>query len=140
VIILDTNIIAEMMRPTPDMKVLVRLEQFAFETVYTTSITIQELYFGATKVRATERYQPLMQRILDLHKVKFAGRILNYDAAAAELGGRLQAKQKMRGEVIDYGNMQIAAIAIYKGCILATRNTKDFEHTEVKIFNPWEGN
>ncbi len=137
-IILDTNVVSEMMRPTPDMKVLARLEQFDFETVFTTSITIQELYFGATLIRTSDRYEPLMQRISDLHKIKFAGRILDYDAVAAQIGGRLQAEQKMRGEMIDYGDHQIAAIALSKNFIVATRNSKDFQHAGVEIFNPWE--
>ncbi len=139
-IILDTNVISEMMRPNPNMKVLQRLEVFAFETVYTTSITIQELYYGVTRVRETEKYLPLMKHIADLHHVKFSGRILNYDAAAAEIGGKLQAEQKTRGEMIDYGDHQIAAIALIKNFTVATRNTKNFEHTGVNIFNPWEGN
>ena len=137
-IILDTNVLSEMMRPTPNMKVLARLEQFAFETVFTTSITIQELYFGATLVRATDRYEALTQRIADLHKIKFAGRVLDYDAVAAQIGGRLQAEQKMRGEMIDYGDHQIAAIAISKKFSVATRNSKDFQHAGVQVFNPWE--
>jgi toxin FitB len=58
--------------------------------------------------------------------------------AAAETGGRLQAEQKMRGEMVDCGDLQIAAIALAKDFVLATRNTKDFLHTGAKIFNPWD--
>jgi toxin FitB len=138
VIILDTNVVSEMMRPTPNMKVLARLEQFDFASVFITTITIQELYFGLTLVRETERYEPLMKRIVDLHEIKFSGRIFTFDAEAAQIGGRLQAEQKQRGEVIDYGDMQIASIVLIKNFVLVTRNTKDFLHTGVKIYNPWE--
>jgi toxin FitB len=139
VIILDTNVVSEMIRPSPNMKVLARLEKFNFTDVFTTTITFQELYFGATLIRATERYEPLIQRITDLQTVKFEDRVLSFDAEACQISGQLMAEQKMRGEVIDYSDMQIAAIALCKGFTLATRNTKDFEHTGVKIYNPWEG-
>jgi predicted nucleic acid-binding protein len=136
-IVLDTNVLSEPMRPVPDPRVMAWLDAQDAHDLWITAIVAAELWAGVAKLPLASRRNGLQEQIEEtLHE--FEGRILAFDEDAAfvygELVGPLMAK-RMRYEVLDY---QIAAITLVNGGALATRNLKHFVDTGVPLVNPWE--
>jgi predicted nucleic acid-binding protein len=67
------------------------------------------------------------------------GRILPFDAAAAEAGALLRARRHRRGQVIEMRDTQIAGIALSRRASIATRNTRHFADLDVPVLDPWAG-
>jgi len=136
-IILDTNVISEFIRPRPEPRVVDWLDRHDTADIWLTAITVAELQAGVAKLAAGERRQRLAHEIgvtLD----EFEDRILPFGADAAYAFGNLTGPllaRKTRFPIMDY---QIAAIALLHGGVLATRNTKDFVKTGVALVDPWE--
>ena len=136
-IILDTNVISEIMRPQPSLQVIAWLKSLPMESVYLTSITAGELWYGVHLLPAGQRRSGLELRIRATLDEDFRDRVLGFDKPAAEVYGRLLAQQKRRGRTNDGADTQIAAIATIRNFAVATRNVEDFELSGVKLINPW---
>lgn len=137
-IILDTNVISEPLRPAPDPVVLEWLDEQHIETVYLTSITVAELRFGIAALPRGKRRDRLEEdferRILSL----FADRILPFDAAATHAYAQIRAAAKTAGRPIGVADSLIAAIAAHHGCAIATRDVAPFELAGLDVVNPWQ--
>ncbi|MFC7621908.1 type II toxin-antitoxin system VapC family toxin [Microlunatus sp. GCM10028923] len=135
-IILDTNVVSELMKPIPDLGVAewVRREQRQF---YVTTITVAEVFYGLERLPAGRRRRHLEETAEDLFE-DFAEFILPFDFAAGRGYGRLVATREARGRPISTEDAQIAAICLTAGMACATRNTGDFEGIGVELINPWE--
>ncbi|MDB5538538.1 MAG: hypothetical protein JWQ89_265 [Devosia sp.] len=136
-IVLDTNVLSEPMRPVPDPRVMDWFDAQDGQDLWITAIVAAELWAGVAKLSVGSRRNGLQEQVeATLHE--FDGRILAFDEDAAfvygALVGPLLAK-RMPYEVLDY---QIAAITLVNGGTLATRNIKHFADTGVPLFNPWE--
>ena len=106
--------------------------------VYTTSVTTAELLTGIALLPEGARKRRLgdsVQQFISL----YLPRTLPFDAAAAPYYAAVYAQRRAAGRPVTIQDAMIAAIALACGATLATRNVKDFEHTGVKLFNPWEG-
>jgi toxin FitB len=136
-IILDTNVVSEPLKPQPDPKVLAWLDAQAPETLYITAINLAELATGIAVLSAgrkrTELQNALDQRMMPL----FEGRILHFDAKAAQAFASLSAKLQTIGTTISFAEGAIAAMALTHGFAVATRNTRDFKNTGVELLDPW---
>ena len=137
-IVLDTNVLSEAMRPKPDERVLAWLASQAPASVFTTCITQTELLFGALCLAAGRQRKDLLAAIEGLFEEDFAGRVLPFDGPAAKECARLAADCRQSGRALALADAQIAAIAHSRGAILATRNVKDFEACEIGLINPWD--
>lgn len=137
-IVLDTNVISELVRPEPDRRVLSWLDPLPWVEVYLTAITAAELRYGVTRLPDGRRKTELAERVRRLTEERFADRILPFDDAAASRYPHVVAGRETRGKPIGVADAQIAAICLNHGAILATRNGKDFTDTGVAIVNPWE--
>lgn len=136
-IVLDTNVLSEPLKPAPDPAVLAWLDAQAPETIYLTSVNLVELLAGIdilpTGRRRSDLRQALEERVLPL----FDGRILAFDAAAAATFARITAQARAGGRTIGFADTAIAAIASTHGFMVATRNLRDFDGTGVGLVNPW---
>jgi toxin FitB len=138
VIILDTNVLSETMRPAPEGAVLQWLDGLDAEEVHTTAITSGELLFGVEQLPAGRRRSRLAVSVHRLLYDTLADRVVPYDLeAAAELAAVVTARNRA-GRPIDVPDAQIAAICRSRAARLATRNVGDFEGTGVEVVNPWE--
>jgi toxin FitB len=136
-IILDTNVVSEPLKPQPDPKVLAWLDAQAPETLYITSINLAELASGIAVLPAG-RKRTALQNALDQRMMPlFEGRILHFDAKAAHVFATLSAKLQVSGGTISFADCAIAAIALTHGFTLATRNTRDFKNTGITLLDPW---
>ena len=135
-IVLDTNVISEAMRPQPDRRVALWLTQQNAEELFTTAIAQAEILHGIAILPEGKRKQDLAsaaRRIFGL----FEGKILPFDSAAAELFAEIVAERRRIGRPIGAFDAQIAAIAHSAGMALATRNVADFDGVGVTVFDPW---
>lgn len=137
-IIVDTNVVAELMRPEPDAAVRRwSLDQPGGE-LYTTAITLAEILYGIERLPAGRRKESLGDAAADVFST-FADHVLPFDApAAAQYPLIVQGRDRI-GRPIGGFDAQIASICRASGAALATRNGRDFEDTGVTVINPWDG-
>lgn len=137
-IILDTNVVSEPLKPKPDAAVLNWLDAQDPQTLYITTINLAELLAGI-ELMPTGRRRTALKSALDSQIMPlFEGRILQFDTKAAAVFAQINAKVQSLGAVISFADCAIAAIAQVNKFSVATRNLRDFKSTGVALFNPWE--
>ena len=136
-IILDTNVLAELRCPNPDLTVINWLTDQAPLTLYTTSISQAESLYGVAILPPGQRQQELSAEVEGMFREDFRGRILPFDRYAAGFYAEIAAARRAAGRPASYADLQIAAIAYSLGAALATRNVKDFEDCGIEVINPW---
>jgi toxin FitB len=137
-IIVDTNVISERLRPKPDENVLGWYRATSQHDMWTTTITAAELRAGAAVLPQGKRRAELESVIADTINDFFIYHLLSFDKAASEAYGAVIESRRKDGSPIQVPDAQIAAICISEKAMLATRNTKDFEGLGITLINPWE--
>lgn len=136
-IVLDTNVVSEAMKPEPHREVRIWLNNQAAETLYLSSITLAKLLFGIGSLPAGKRKDMLAQA-LDGLMALFRDRVLPFDADAARRYAELAVTAKTSGRGFPTPDGYIAAIAASRGFIVASRDTAPYEAASVSVINPWE--
>ncbi len=136
-IILDTNVISEPLKPGPDPAVIRWLDRQSPATLYVTTISQAELLAGVSALPAGRRRTELRKLIDKEIGVLFADRVLPFGERSAEAYAQVVPAANAAGNPIDFADAAIGAIAIEHNYILATRNVADFKGTSVKLLNPW---
>jgi len=136
-ILLDTNILSELMRPVPEVAVERWLADQPAASVFISAITEAELRYGLALLPNGKRRSSLTAVMQDMLAEDFSGRILPFDSAAAVDFAEIAADRRQTGRPISQADAQIAAIARSRGAALATRNVADFEGCGVEVINPW---
>ena len=138
-ILLDTNVLSELMRPVPAQRVIGWVAAQPAPSLYTTSITQAEIFHGIMLLPAGKRRRGIEAAARAMFAEEFAGRILAFGSDAALPYAEIAAGRRRLGRAISSFDAQIAAIARSVGAIIATRNVADFSHCQVELINPWEG-
>lgn len=136
-IVVYTNVVSELMRPSPAAEVLAWLEAVPPQEIATTTITVAEITYGLTRLPAGKRTRRLQAAAVAVWDT-IGDAILPFDVAAAEHYGELVAAQEAAGTPMSGFDAQIAAIALAHDAALATRNISDFEQTGLRLINPWD--
>lgn len=136
-IILDTNVISELLRPAPEPKVEHWLSAQDGLNVYLTSISEAELRYGLAIMGNGKRRAALVDAVDRILREDLAGRILPFDSDAAQSYATIASARRAVGRPIAQADCQIASIAHACGATVATRNTPDFEGCDVDLINPW---
>jgi len=137
-IILDTNVISEPLRQTPEGQVIKWIDAQALETLYLSAITVAELRFGMASLPTGKRRDRLQESLEKQVLPLFAGRVLPFDMSASQAYGELMAKARVAGLAISAADGYIAATAAANGMMVATRDVSPFEAAGVDTINPWE--
>lgn len=137
-IVLDTNVISETMRAKPDRRVVQWLDRQNPSNLYLCAPVLAEIFHGIARLDASVRKTPLLDLCREMVAQVFHGRVLPLDAAAAEAYGSIVAQREAHGRPITVIDAMIAAIARSNNAELATRNTRDFTATGLKLINPFE--
>ena len=137
-IVLDTNVISELMRPTPNPAVVAWLDRQPTQSVWTASICVFEIRMGLKRLPDGRRSRELETRFQQVLQEDLAGRVLDLDTSAAFASADIAAKIQPQGKPIELRDLLIAGTVAARRGTLATRNTKHFVHTEVSLINPWE--
>lgn len=137
-IVLDTNVISEMMKPPSrrSSEVYAWLQEQAVDTLYVTALTIAEIMAGVEVLPDGQRKDGIRAAAERAFVKGFPGRVLSFDEVAARAFGTIIARQRKAGLVVGHIDIQIAAIAKTRGMAVATRDV-DFEECEVTVINPW---
>lgn len=134
-IVLDTDVVSELMRATPDPTVAA----WAVNTdpeLFVTALTIAEIRYGIARLPEGQRKQDVTGAANNV-LTAFAQRVVPFDLMAATCYGVLVAGREAIGRPISVFDAQIAAICQARSAALATRNVKDFESTGVTVIDPW---
>jgi predicted nucleic acid-binding protein len=134
-ILLDTNVISEAMKPAPDDTVRAWLDEQAAETLYLSSVTIAELLYGIGALPAGKRKDRLTEALDGVMEL-FADRVLPFDIDAARRYADLAVKARATGKGFPTPDGYIAAIAASRGFAVATRDTSAFDAAGVAVINP----
>jgi len=137
VIILDTNVVSELMRPAPTPAISRSLSKYSAEELHSTSISLAEILYGVELLPAGKRKSELLAGADKLFRVVLGGRILPFDEQAAQAFSGIAAGRRVRGRPISELDAQIAAIAFVHDGTLVTRNIADFEGCGIHLVNPW---
>jgi len=135
-ILLDTNVVSEAMKPEPHPSVLAWLDAQAAETLFLSSITVAELLFGIGALPDGKRKDMLAARIDSLLE-QFVGRVLHFDTQAARRYADLAVKARAAGKGFPTPDGYIAAIAAAHGFAVASRDTSAFDAAGLTVIDPW---
>ena len=135
-IVLDTNVISEAMKPAPDPAVRAWLNEQVAETLYLSSVTLAELRFGIGALPDGRRKRALTETLDGVLEL-FGDRVLPFDIGSARHYAELAVKARAAGKGIPTPDGYIAAIAASKRFIVATRDISPFEAAELTVVNPW---
>ncbi len=136
-IVLDTNVVSEAMKPTPDAAVCAWLNNQLAETLYLSSVTLAELLFGIAALPAGKRKNRLT-RAIDGFLELFNDRVLPFDTDAARHYAELAVTARNGGRGFPTPDGYIAAIAASRGFIVASRDTSPYEAGGLQVINPWD--
>lgn len=138
-IVLDTNVVSEIMRPRPEPAVLAWVDAQTSSELWLTAVGAAELMFGVARLDDGVRKQQLARTVSAMLETDFAGQVLPFDLAAASVYAQLVAQRERMGQSIAMADAQIASVCLAHGAILATRNQKHFDGLGLTIINPWDG-
>ena len=136
-IVLDTNVLSEMLRPEPSPRVESWMAAQSPAMLFTTAVTQAEILYGLELLVDGRKRGRLSTAIGSIFDEDFVDRILPFDTDAAVAYAAIAAARRNAGRPISQFDAQIAAIARSRGAALATRNTRDFEGCGIDIVDPW---
>jgi predicted nucleic acid-binding protein len=136
-IVLDTNVVSELMRPGPDDNVLSWIDRHPAETVFVTATTLAELLAGLARLPEGRRRFALETALTRLRDRLFTGRILPFDQSAAEQFAEISARLRAKGRAISLFDAQIASVALAHGMSVATRDITPFVDAGLQVIDPW---
>ena len=136
-IVLDTNVLSEALRPLPEPSVLAWLAKQPRTSLFTTTVTQGEVLYGIRLLVDGKRRRDLWDAAQKIFAEDFAGQVLNFDSDAAEMFADIASVRRKAGKPISQFDAMIAAMARSRGAILATRNAKDFDACGIDVVDPW---
>jgi len=134
-IVLDTNVLSELMRPEPEAMVL-RWMTAQTDALYVTALSYAEILLGIDLLPIGKRRQQLGEQAAAMFTEDFAGRILSFDLATAPAYAAIAGKRQKAGQRLSPIDGMIAAVAHVHGASIATRDG-DFAGCGVPLVNPW---
>ncbi len=136
-ILLDTNVVSEPLRPDPDPRILAWIDAQAIETLFLSAVTVAELRFGIASLPPGRRRETLHRRVEAEVLPLFERRVLAFDLNASRAYADLMARARESGRAIGRADGYIAATAAAHGLTVATRDTSPFKSAGLCTINPW---
>jgi hypothetical protein len=137
--VLDTNVVAELMRLEPDARVMAWMGDQPIAGLFTTTLTQAEIFYGLALLPEGRQRDGLVAAARPMFELDLAGRVLPFDTDAALAYPDIAAGRRRIGRPISQIDAQIAAIVRSRGARLATRNVRDFADCGITVVNPWNG-
>lgn len=138
-LLLDTNLVSELMRPQPASRILNWVAAQPLSNISISTITLMEIRFGIALLAQGKRRTDLDTKFRQLLAQGFADRILSFDQAAADACAEIRATRQRMGRPIAAEDAMIAAIARAQGAAVVTRDVGGFDGCGVTLINPWQG-
>jgi predicted nucleic acid-binding protein len=137
VIVLDTNVVSETMRPAPNPAVITWLNGQDLRSLYLTAVSLAELRFGIARLEDGRAKADLSERLGRMLDQVFQRRILPFTAATAQEFGDRMAAARRHGRAVGFQDGMIGACVGASGFSIATRDTSPFEAMGLRVVNPW---
>ncbi len=137
VLVFDTNVLFELMRPTPSTAITSWVAERATSSLHLTAVSEAELRFGLAIMPPGRRRDGLAQGLERMLRTGFANRILPFDSAAASAYAEIAATRRAMGRPMPEADCQIAAIARSRDMAVVTRNVRDFADAGIDVIDPW---
>jgi len=135
-IVVDTNVTSELMKPAPSPAVVDWVRDHGAADLYTTSITLAEIGYGIERLSGGRR-KALLKTAAEEVFSAFSSQVLAFDAMAALEYPIIVRGCERAGTPIDGFDAQIASICRARQASLATRNVRDFQNTGIGVIDPW---
>jgi predicted nucleic acid-binding protein len=139
-LVLDTNVISELMKAEPHPRVIAWLDSQPSISVWTTSVSVFEISFGLNSLPDGKRKSVLQDAFEAMLADDLEYHVLDFDRPAAIRAGEISAKLHGLSRPVEVRDVQIAGIVSVRQAILATRNLKHFQDTNISLVNPWGEN
>lgn len=137
-ILLDTNVVSEPLRPAPEVRVIEWIDAQPLETLFLSAITVAELRAGVAMLPAGKRRNSLHEYLEKRVLPSFVGRVLSFDPVCTSAYAQVLATARQAGSGIETADACIAAVALANGFIVAARDTSPFQVAGLTVINPWE--
>ncbi|HXE64077.1 MAG TPA: type II toxin-antitoxin system VapC family toxin [Bryobacteraceae bacterium] len=137
-IVLDTNVLSEIVKPAPAARVTAWFASQYPEELCITTTTQAEILYGIEILPEGRRKSGLRESFAVLFEQQFAGRVLPFDERSAWAFAAIAAVHRKAGRRIGEMDCQIAAITLSRNASLCTRNVKDFGRCGITLINPWD--
>ena len=136
-LLLDTNVVSELIRKSPDPAVEAWAAGHALEDLFFSAIGEAELRYGAAILPTGRRRETLASDIERMLRDAFENRVLPFDSEAARAYAEIAAIRRSAGRPVAPADCQIAAIGRSRDMAVATRNVRDFEDIDIEVIDPW---
>ena len=136
-ILLDTNVLSEILRASPDPAVLDWFSRQRDDELHVSAVTQAEMLLGVMLLPQGKRRRRLDDSMHGLFESDFAGRVLPFDSTSVVHYVEIVAARRRAGRPISQFDAQIAAIALQNDASLATRNVRDFDGCGLSLINPF---
>jgi toxin FitB len=136
-VILDTNVLSEVLKASPDERVVAWLKDQPRPSLFTTTVTRGEILYGIRLLPEGKRRRALWDAALAIFNEDFAERVLSFDNDAADAYAEVGASRRAARRPISQFDAMIAGMARSRGASVATRNAKDFEGCCIDVVDPW---
>lgn len=133
-VLLDTNVVSELTRETPDSRVLAFLA--GHDDLWLSAVVLHELDFGVGLLPPGRRRDSI-SAALSAFVTEYEDRILPVGRSEARQAAALRARAHRSGRVLDLGDALIAGTASANDLSVATRNVRDFDGLGLDVIDPW---
>ncbi len=137
-IVLDTPVIMEILRPKPHKSVLEWLNAQDAQQLFLTAITVAELFASLENLADSKQKAQVSTLMLEMLNQDFAGRLLPFDAQSAIMFAPLLAGNQNIEISLSYAELQKVAICQQHQARLATLDAHRFANSGIPLLNPWE--
>ena len=136
-VLLDTNVISELLRPSPNSAVEGWVARREAADLLFSAVGEAELRYGVALLPAGRRRDALASAVEAILREDFEDRVLPFDSRAAREYAEIAASRRTAGRPVAPADCQIAAIARSRDLTIATRNVRDFADMELELVDPW---
>jgi len=135
--LLDTCVVSEMIKKSPDNNVIKWLNSIDDQNIYLSVITFGEIQKGISKLKNSKKKDKLRNWFDNILSKKFENRIVNISNIISKTWGHILGLSELAGKKLPVIDTLIASSALVNNYTLVTRNTKDFQLSGCKLLNPW---
>lgn len=137
--LLDTNILSEIRKPKPELKVVTFVSGTPLDELYVSAVTLAELRFGIERLShgSTQRAN-LTQWLTHTIRPMFNDRVLPVTEDIIFRWRALMEDGRKSGHTYSQPDLLIAATALQHGLTVVTRDRSDFDIAKVPVVNPWD--
>lgn len=137
-IVLDTNVLSETLKPLPNAAVVAWMAAQPRSTLFTTTVVEAEILYGVAVLADGARKTQVQAAMKAIFTEDLSGQVIPFDRDCAEVYAAIVANRKNSGQPISQFDAMIAAATASRGATLATRNLRDFADCGIRLINPWE--